>query len=212
MPPPQQMPPPFSTSPTLHFTLDIPLSLIDNPDDGSSSADLKSTPSLHLHLCLVQTSQSSPLGPAMASEPFCFTLVSFQSILHQEAGGTFPKCRLIPLIKALPQLSCALISNQTSACSSRPGPCLPPPQPHNLIYHLSSLCSLSCCHDGFCSSSALTHCYATGPLHICSSCFPSIFPMPSPESILLSFEGCYTNVISLGRPSRLVSPTRPVSL
>lgn len=98
-----------------------------------------------------------------------------QPILHQEPKGIFPKCKVTPLtIKPFYSFLLLLLITKTSH-SSRVPPRPGPRPPHQTQPHLLTLFPLLCpaARLPFCSSSALIYCSATGPLHICSSWFPS---------------------------------------
>lgn len=74
--------------------------------------------------------------------------------------GPFQNARSLPPTKALPQVSSALISNQTPAHSSKPGLCPPPCLHHHLI---EPLCA------GFCTAPQ------PSPL-LCHRAFAHLFP------------------------------------
>lgn len=115
--------------------------------------------------------------------------------------------------KTLLQLSSAFVNYQNFSQFTSPFKTWPPPSPPNSTSSTDTLpFALSC------SQAALLQFFSLDLL-LCYRAFAYLFlllpqhspVMPSTDS-MPSTDGCYTNVISKGKPSPFASPTRPISL
>ena len=146
----------------------------------------------------------------MAFEPFCFHSCLFTVHSPPESWRDFPKCKSTPSTKALPRLSSAVVSNQTPAHSSKPGPCPPPSQRHHLI--CASLACAVCptavllrhlSPDSLLCHRAFAHLFLLLPQH-----FPQVLSRLQPLVLQKLLHKCDF----LGKAFPLLSPTRQVSL